>query len=143
VLLRLLAPFLPFVTEEVWSWWHEGSIHRSPWPAAGEFPPGAGGPTGGSGREEDGGGETVLSVVSQVLGVVRRAKTTAKRSMRAPVARLTVTDDPARLALLAQAEGDLRDAGGIVVLETVAREGTVEPDVVVELGEEEDRRPGP
>jgi valyl-tRNA synthetase len=126
VLLRLLAPFLPFVTEEVWSWWHDGSIHRSPWPAADEFPVGVGG-------VEAGGGDTVLSVVSEVLAAVRRAKTTAKRSMRAPVARLTVVDDPGRLALLGQAENDLRDAGGVV--ELVTRPGPA--DISVELGEDE------
>jgi valyl-tRNA synthetase len=75
----------------------------------------------------------VLSVVSEILGVVRRNKTTAKRSMRAPVARLEVVDTAERLALMMEAENDLRDAGGIVDLVT-----SVGPaDVRVVLAEEE------
>ena len=64
---------------------------------------------------------------------MRRAKTTAKRSMRAPVSRLTVTDSAGRLEALAAAGGDVRDAGGVVELVTVVGE---EPSVEVELAEE-------
>ena len=127
VLLRLLAPILPFVTEEVWSWWQPGSIHTAPWPTGGEFGPAL--PDGGPG-----GTGPVLEVAAEVLGQVRRAKTTEKRSMRWPVAVLTVADTPERLAALLSAEDDLRDAGGVVTLVTVEADRAV---VEVVLADEE------
>jgi valyl-tRNA synthetase len=118
VLLRLFAPFLPFVTEEVWHWWRSGSIHRSPWPRVDEL--GA----HGSGNPE------VLRVTAEVLGAVRRAKTAAKRSMRAPVDKLTVTGPPAALGAVEAARADLADAGGVRTL--TLREGeTLAVDVVL------------
>ncbi len=118
-MLRLLAPITPFVTEEVWSWWQAGSIHLAPWPTPAEFGPALS--VGGTGPTP------VLEVAAEVLGQVRRAKTTAKRSMRSEVAVLTVSDSPERIAALLSAEGDLRDAGGLRSLVTnVAEPAAVE-----------------
>ncbi len=118
VLLRLLAPFLPYVTEEVWSWWRDGSIHLAPWPE--RLPAGwLGDPL-------------VLEVSGQALAAVRRAKTQARRSMRAPVARLRVVDAPERAEALRQAADDLRAAGGIAEL---AIEAGAIPTIEVDLAE--------
>jgi valyl-tRNA synthetase len=100
-LLRLFAPFLPFVTEEVWSWWQEGSVHLASWPEASDIRPVAGADT------------SVLTVAAEVLGAVRREKTANKRSMRARVALLTVTGPPETLAAVEAARGDIADAGGV------------------------------
>ncbi len=100
VLLRLFAPFLPFATEEVWRWTNEGSIHRSSWPTAPEFP-------------DADGDVAVLELASRVLLDVRRSKTTEKRSMRAKVENLTITGSAQELAAIVAVEGDLREAGGI------------------------------
>ena len=121
-LLRLLAPIIPFVTEEVWSWWKTGSIHTSPWPAATEFDPATGGRPAGP--------VSVLEVNAEVLGLIRRAKTTAKRSMRSQVATLSVSDTAERIAALLQAEGDLRDAGGVLSLVTTVADAAA-VDVVL------------
>ena len=101
VLHRLFAPFMPFVTEEVWSWWQPGSVHAARWPEVGEVGGNAGGAT------------AVLRLAGEVLGAVRREKTTHKRSMRARVARLEVHASPATLAALDAARDDLVAAGGV------------------------------
>jgi valyl-tRNA synthetase len=101
-LLRLFAPFLPFVTEEVWSWWQPGSIHRSPWPSTTEL--------GSLGNP------AVLGVAAEVLGHVRKAKTTAKKSLRADVALVVVRGTPEQLAALKSAQDDVKEAGRIAEL---------------------------
>jgi valyl-tRNA synthetase len=104
--LRLFAPFLPFVTEEVWRWWQPGSVHRAPWPTVGEL--------GDLGDVET----SVLTVTAEVLGAVRRAKTTEKRSMRAKVTLLVVSGPAPLLASVEAARSDLVDAGGVEELRT-------------------------
>jgi valyl-tRNA synthetase len=97
VYLRLFAPFLPFVTEEVWSWWREGSVHRAAWPSPEEFD----GVTGDA---------RVLAATSEVLTAVRRAKSDARTSMRTGVASLQVTAPEEDLGAVQAAEGDLLEA---------------------------------
>jgi valyl-tRNA synthetase len=101
VQLRMLAPYLPFVTEEVWSWWRDGSIHRQPWPTSDEV---------GAGADVD---PALLDVVALVLGALRGAKSRAKVSMRTEVSRAEVRGPSAALAHAQHAEADLRAAGRV------------------------------
>jgi valyl-tRNA synthetase len=115
VLLRLFAPYLPFATEEVWSWWRDGSVHLAPWP---ERVP------AGRGRDP-----LPLEAAGLVLGAARRAKSEAKLPLRTPVARVVVAGTPEWLAAVRAAEADLRAAGRIAALEYREREA---PPLTVE-----------
>ncbi|HTJ39070.1 MAG TPA: valine--tRNA ligase [Dactylosporangium sp.] len=94
---RLFAPFLPYVAEEVWSWWQEGSVHRAPWPQALPEP-------------LPGGDVAPLRLAAEVLGAIRRAKSAAQQSMRAEVARLEVAGP---VATLERVRADLTAAGNV------------------------------
>jgi valyl-tRNA synthetase len=122
---RLFAPFLPFVCEEVWSWWQEGSVHRAPWPAAAELD---------GGEPADAREETALQMATEVLREVRKAKSEARRRMSAPVARVLVCDVPERLRALELGRDDLLAAGAIERLELREAPGFA---VEVELAPEE------
>ncbi len=98
--LKLFAPFMPYVTEEVWSWWQEGSIHRSVWPEAGELRTAAG--------DVD---SKVAAVAADALREIRRVKSNAKVRLSTPVVTATVTDTGERLALLEAVAEDVADAG--------------------------------
>ena len=126
VLLRLFAPFLPFVTEEIWSWWREGSVHRAKWPVAGEIASLAGRATSEAPSE-------AFELTASVLSEVRRAKTVAKRSLRVPAEQVTVRATDEHIATLEQTRSDLTDAGRIESLTFVADSSLAHPEVSVTL----------
>jgi valyl-tRNA synthetase len=122
VLVRLFAPFMPYVTEEVWSWWRGGSVHRAAWPTPDEL------------AVADGADPGIFEVAAGVLTAVRKEKALAKVSLKVPAARVVVADTPERLAQLALAEADVREAGRIETLETLETREADEASVETVLG---------
>lgn len=101
---RLLAPYLPYAAEEVWSWMHEGegSVHRAAWPDAAVYRQAAG--------DADAG---VLDWAGKALAELRRIKSEAKVSMKTPIldATLSASAEGARAIRLVMA--DIAQAGRV------------------------------
>jgi valyl-tRNA synthetase len=99
---RLLAPVIPFATEEVWSWTHEGSIHQASWPSTDELP------------DTKGSAETagLLALASEALITIRRAKTDSQVAQKTGILSATLRAP----ALVVHAEADLRAVGKIASL---------------------------
>lgn len=99
VQLRLFAPFMPFVTEEVWSWWRTGSVHLQSWPKAADLPQGD---------------AALLTDIATALIEIRGAKSTAKVSMKTEISNCEIAGSAASIARLRKAEADLRAVGRII-----------------------------
>ena len=73
---RLLAPYLPYATEEVWSWMHEGegSVHHAAWPKAETYDAAAAAVS-----------PELLTHAGEALAALRGIKSKAKVSMKTPI----------------------------------------------------------
>jgi valyl-tRNA synthetase len=120
---RLFAPFMPFVTEEVWSWWQPGSVHRATWPSSKELFALSGG--------SDERGVTALEMAAMILGDVRKKKSEEQKPMKTSARFVLVRDRAERIPLIDDVRRDLMAAGLIERLDTAQGEYGVD----VELAE--------
>ena len=101
VMLRLLAPYLPFTCEEIWSWWQTGSVHRAAWPTADEV-------RGLSGDDAE--ALAAHAALTAALAGIRKAKTDHKLSVGNEVASVDYVADDDQIRVLRLVERDLAAA---------------------------------
>ncbi|MBQ7569281.1 valine--tRNA ligase [bacterium] len=124
IFLRLFAPFLPYISEEIWSWrfaasaGRERSVHTSPWPTAEELTLGQ-----AEEGEADNGHGNVYVCATEVLSQIRQSKTLAQKSLRWPVAKLLVQGEAKDAEALKQVLTDVLLAGSAENAEVAIKEG--------------------
>jgi len=101
VLLRLFAPVLPYITEEVWSWLFaqqtgRDSIHRAAWPSEVDF---ADVPAPAD--------QSSFAIAADCWRAINKAKADAEVSMGREVERLTIVAGESTLARLAPGLSDV------------------------------------
>ena len=106
VQLRLFAPFLPFVTDEVWSWWQEGSVHHAPWPTPGELESLLSDNSLATSQED----MATYMWATDVLSEVRRDRSEKKQPLKVPITRVFVNADAENVRRMPLVEADLRAA---------------------------------
>jgi valyl-tRNA synthetase len=116
VLVRLFAPFLPFVAEEVWSWWHDGSVHLAAWPSRGELESLLAEQSSETLRRD----QQAYDWAATVLFEVRKQRSEAKQPLRVPITKATITAAPELVALMPLVEADLKSALRVQAFETSA-----------------------
>ncbi|MDO4887983.1 MAG: class I tRNA ligase family protein, partial [Actinomycetaceae bacterium] len=133
VFLRLLAPFIPYATAEVWSWYRSGSVHRAAWPDASQLR-----------RAARGADPEVLRVAGEALTALRKVKSENKVSQRTKYASVTLAVDPADRERLDTVAGDLVRAAHIRCdLTVVDAEGPVAVAAYVLDPPEPKKKPAP
>ncbi|HXD73579.1 MAG TPA: valine--tRNA ligase [Vicinamibacterales bacterium] len=125
VMLRLLAPFLPFVTEEVWSWWQQGSIHQATWPTTAEVDAVI---QGGEAAAD----EAKYEWATRVLFEVRKQRSEAKQPLKVPITKVTIRTDASSIGHMKDLEADLKAALRVQAFEATAGE----PQEIVVAGYE-------
>ena len=121
VMLRLLAPYLAFVCDEVWSWTNSGSVHRAAWPTREEI-------IRVSGSDES--ARKAVLHITEALNAIRKGKVDQKVSIGTPVQQVVYQASDEAIACLTLVERDLKAASRTEAL--VLRAGA-EPAVEITL----------
>jgi valyl-tRNA synthetase len=118
---RLFAPILPFVSEEVWRWWNNDSVHIATWPTRTELT-----------HDVADTHPSVLDAICDTLALIRRSKTEAKVSQKAVVEQVVITASQDIVAVIERGFRDIIDAGSVQAVEFIhATNGELAVDVTL------------